>query len=132
MVKYILTLCLWEFIDFELKYEDFKILHDNHGAHKSKYIRKWIGENLGDPEDILVSHPARSMDLNPCEHLGSMLKRLVRCQRPTITDEEQLWEALLTAHGMLVNNRDFFFNLIHSMPARMQEVIRRDGNVTRY
>jgi hypothetical protein len=61
-----------------------------------------------------------------------MLKKLVRYQKPTITEKEQLWETLLTAHGMLVNNRDFSFNLIHSMPARMQEVLRRDENVTRY
>lgn len=116
------------------KYEDgnFKILHDNHGAHNSHFVRDWITENLGDPNDILVGHPSRSPDLNPCEHLGSMLKRLVRSQRPTIIDVEQLWDTLLVAHGMLANNREFFINLVHSMPERLNEVMRQEGNVTHY
>jgi hypothetical protein len=64
--------------------------------------------------------------------MGAMLKRLVRCQHPTITEVDQLWSALLTAHEMLAKNRQFFINLIASMPERMREVLRRDGNVTRY
>jgi hypothetical protein len=108
------------------------ILHDNHGAHKSYFVKDWISENPGDPERILIEHPARSPDLNPCEHLGAMLKRLVSCQHPAITDVDVLWKALLSAHQMLVENRQFFFNLINSMPQRMQEVLHTDGNVTRY
>jgi hypothetical protein len=58
------------YIEAKFEDEDFKLLHDNHGAHKSNYIREWIAENLDDPEDVLVSHPARSADLNPRENLG--------------------------------------------------------------
>jgi predicted DNA-binding protein len=46
------------YIEDKFEDENFKLLHDNHGAHKSNYIREWIAENLGDSEDVPVSHPA--------------------------------------------------------------------------
>ncbi len=33
------------------------LLHDNHTAHKSNFVKDWINENIGAVEDFVVPHP---------------------------------------------------------------------------
>jgi hypothetical protein len=33
------------------------LLHDNHTAHTSNYVKEWITENIGTVEDFVVPHP---------------------------------------------------------------------------
>jgi len=118
----------------EKHYDDgyFYILHDNHPSHNSKYIEEWIKDNLGDPQQILIKHPPRSLDLNPGEHVSGMIKRKVQMRRPIITNADDLWKATLEEHQLLGQNRQFLINLISSMPNRIQEVIKLNGEATRY
>jgi len=61
-----------------------------------------------------------------------MIKTLVRSERPVIEAEDQLWEAILRAHQAMTQMRDYFFNVLNSMPDRMSEVIVADGGHTHY
>jgi hypothetical protein len=102
----------------ENHYDDgyFYILYDNHFSHSSKYVEEWIKDNLGDPQQILIKQPPRSPDLNPDEHVGGMIKRKVQMRRPIINNADDLWKATLEEHQLLGQNRQFFINLISSMP----------------
>ncbi len=75
-----------------------------------------------------------SSDLNPTENVGSMIKGLVKSQNPLITSNEQLLEALNHVYEQMrdVSWRQYFINLIDSMPRRLQTVIDSNGSYTRY
>jgi len=40
-------------------YEDGNVLllHDNHPAHNSNFVREWITANIGNIEDFVIPHP---------------------------------------------------------------------------
>ncbi len=65
-----------------------------------------------------------------------MIKGMVRSQRPLINsqEEEELLTALRGAHQQMcdVSWRQYFINLIDSMPRRLQAVRDASGGYTRY
>jgi len=63
--------------------------------------------------------------------MGSMLKHNIRSERPLIVDKEELWKALVSAKNRLSRDREYF-NLIKSMPRRLNDVIEANGGPTKY
>jgi hypothetical protein len=65
-----------------------------------------------------------SPDLNPDENVGAMIKNLVSSERPLITSEEDLINALRAAHERMcdVSCHEFSLNLVQSMPRRLESV----------
>jgi hypothetical protein len=43
----------------EQHYDDGNVLllHDNHRAHTSNYVKEWIEENIGNVQDFVIPHP---------------------------------------------------------------------------
>ncbi len=58
----------------------------------------------------------------------------MRNERPVINSEEELWLALERAHQKMcdVSWRQFFINLLDSMPRRLDEVLEAAGGHTSY
>ena len=73
-----------------------------------------------------------SPDLNPCETVGAEIKSNIKCARPVINSQEELWAAVLTAHEAIGRNQKFFINLVQSMPTRMADVVAAGGGHTRH
>ncbi len=75
-----------------------------------------------------------SPDLNPDENVGAVIKGLVRSERPLITSEEDLINALRAAHERMcdVSWREFFIHLVQSMPRRLESVCEASGGHTKY
>jgi hypothetical protein len=75
-----------------------------------------------------------SPDLNPTENVGSVLKGLVRSTRPVINSREDLVHALTAAFQQMQGPgwRQFFIDLVQSMPTRLAEVAGAQGGHTRY
>jgi hypothetical protein len=75
-----------------------------------------------------------SPDLNPNENVRSMIKNLVRSERPVITSKEDLLVSLESAHQKMCDSswRQFFINLVGSMPRRLEAVRQASGGHTRY
>jgi hypothetical protein len=75
-----------------------------------------------------------SPDLNCCEQVGGMLKHLVRSVRPVIDSRDDLINALNTAHAKMsdISWRQYFINLVDSMPRRIEAVREAVGGHTRY
>ncbi|CAG2173708.1 unnamed protein product, partial [Oppiella nova] len=63
-----------------------------------------------------------------------MVKSLVRSEHPFINSEDQLWEAVQVAYERMCGSdwRQFYINLLESVPKRMDEVIDTAGGYTRF
>ena len=72
------------------------------------------------------------LDLNPDEQVGGRLKSNVRSMYPVIQNTDNLWEALNEAYNHLKLDRQFFINLIESMPRRIKQVLDKEGGHTKY
>ena len=70
--------------------------------------------------------------MNPDENVGGMLKTLVRTLRPSIMSQDVLSEALQLAYDIMADDRQFFINLVKSMPKRLSEVAAKGGGHSTY
>jgi hypothetical protein len=97
-------------------------LHDCAPCHNSKIVSTWFKER---PNIKLIDWPGNSPDLNPIENVWSWMKmQQLRCSKAKNLKELQrevteLWVLKLD-------------NLVESMPRRLQDIIDREGNPTRY
>uniref|UniRef100_A0A8C8I487 Transposase n=1 Tax=Oncorhynchus tshawytscha TaxID=74940 RepID=A0A8C8I487_ONCTS len=99
--------------------------HDGAPCHKAKMITKWLGEqNI----NILGPWPGNSPDLNPIENLWSILKRRLDKQKPTNSDKLQ---ALIMQEWAAIS-QDVAQKLIDSMPGRIAEVLKKEGQHCKY
>jgi len=99
---------------------------DNASSHTSKLTKKWFEDN----RIPLFYHPANSPDLSPIEPVWNELKKIIRNleHRPTSTDEliaaiHAAWEELS------IENVD---KHIHSMPDRVEAILKARGGHTRF
>lgn len=106
--------------------ENFLLMHDNARAHSAQCVEQY----LADVGIRRMQWPARSPDMNPIEHVWDMLKRRVkRCPNPP-QNLRELKTALVAAWEEIPQMD--IRNIVHSMPDRMQAVIRARGGNTRY
>lgn len=76
----------------------------------------------------MLKTPPQSPDLNPIEHLWDHLEKRIRSH--TISSKTQLKEIILTEWGQI--SGDYTKKLVHSMPSRLNEVLRLKGYPTKY
>lgn len=97
---------------------------DNAPCHKSATTMRWFTENNID----LLDWPAQSPDLNPIEHLWSILKRKIK--EHSITSKTALKNSLVQEWQAIT--RQDCTKLVRSMPARISAVIKSKGGPTRF
>ena len=73
-----------------------------------------------------------SPDLNPDEQVGGRIKALARALKPVVTSNDDLWDAVEKAYNELSKDRQFFINLVNSMPSRLSKVLNAQGDNTKY
>lgn len=113
------------YVDF-IGAENFLLMHDNARAHTAQSVESYLAE-VGIRK---LQWPARSPDMNPIEHVWDMLKRRVKTSPNPPQNLRALKLALVTAWDEIPQVE--IKNIIHSMPERMQAVIRARGGNTRY
>ena len=79
---------------------------------------------------ILKDWPSQSPDLNPIEHLWNQLEILIRKRPNKFKNKDELETALQEEWNQIPRN--FYMNLIESMPRRIEAVISNNGWPTRY
>ncbi|CAG2166115.1 unnamed protein product [Oppiella nova] len=136
-----------QFVNWTLVDWSRVIFIDEFGISTGEGGRVWIWRTCGTRYDernlALIQRTRRfsvsfiailSPDLNACENVGAMIKNLVRTERQPIESEDQLWEAVSRAHQTMVGPqwRQYFIDLLNSMPRRMEEVITAQGGHTHY
>lgn len=102
----------------------FLFQQDNAPCHTSRHSTEYFKKkNICKLEWV-----AQSPDLNPIEHLWAIVKKQIRKHNPT--SKKQLYAAI----------KEEWYNipvqtcakLVHSMPKRINEVIKAKGGATRY
>lgn len=110
-----------------MELKDVIFQQDNAPAHSAKSTSRVLSQ-LG---INVMQWPANSPDLNPIEHLWAELKRLLRKSRPWPTNVNQLVAKL----DKIIDNElgeDYIKKLFHSIPARMEAVIKNKGGYINY
>lgn len=97
---------------------------DNDPKHRSKVVTQWIKEN----RVKVLEWPSQSPDLNPIEHLWNELGK--RIGRRTHKNAVDLFADLDTEWKNLP--KSLLQNLVHSMPRRLEAVIKSKGFPTKY
>lgn len=105
---------------------DFKFQQDNDPKHKSKVVQRY----LSNAKFTVLDWPSQSPDLNPIENLWGQIKQQLRKLPvgPKSLDGiyafvKREWESL---------ERDYLLTLVHSMPSRIEAVIKNKGYATKY
>lgn len=102
-----------------------ELVLDNDGRHQTAAWRHFMVKNQLRP---IRPWPGNSPDLNPVENVFAWLKRFVEDLEPAT--EQQLQEAIRKAWDEL--KPSLTENLVDSMPRRLEQVILRNGNRTKY
>jgi DDE superfamily endonuclease len=102
-------------------YQDY-----NARIHRCTLVRGWR-EEMKIP---LWNWPAYSPDMNPIEHLWTLLKRAIHERNPPVKTVDDLEIALQEEWGRL--RAEQWRPLVESMPERVAELIRCRGGPTRF
>jgi transposase len=105
---------------------DFIFQQDNDPKHTSKLAKKWFADH----SIKLLRWPAQSPDLNPIEHLWGYLKRKLNAYPTDPRSIEELWQRIQQEWVQIPP--DVCYDLIASMPSRIQAVLQARGGNTRY
>ncbi len=110
----------------ETKGVDFIFQHDNDPKHTSKKAMNY----LANQNYNVLEWPSQSPDLNPIENLWKQVKQAIyyRVDRASSLDNlfeivKEEWEKIPVANMQ---------KLVHSMPNRCKEVIKKMGGATKY
>jgi transposase len=100
------------------------ILQDNDPKHTSKVAKATIKKSGVE----LMPWCAQSPDLNPIEQFWAVLKQRI-AQQPLARNIQELKRIIARECRKMMNpvDKTLFINLIHSMPARCQQVIDAHG-----
>lgn len=97
---------------------------DNDPKHTAKAVKRWFV----DKGIQVLPWPSQSPDLNPIENLWAVLDAKLKDRRPK--NEVELFDMIRTGWNHL--DKEYFENLVDSMPHRIAAVIANDGKSTKY
>lgn len=115
----------------EFKSDDFLIVHDNAKWAKSVYTTEYLKQTK--LNKYFISIPPYSPDMNIIENCWAIMKRRFREEvfvREQPRTSEQMSE-MIERHWQSISI-EIINNLYKSLPKRMEEIIRQDGNLTKY
>jgi transposase len=117
---------LWPVIARHFPENNYVFQDDNAPVHRARVVKAYMEEN-----DINCTEwPAQSPDLNIIENVWLRIKRDLQKVVLTITNRDQLFTEI---HRIWQNLPiEYVRQLYDSIPARVREVIRMKGNLTKY
>ena len=111
---------------YEMDREDLIFQQDNDPKHKSKHAQKWFKDN----GIKVLDWPAQSPDLNPIEHLWSIVKFCLAAYPTPAPSIEELWKRVEAEWEKIP--KEECLKLINSMPRRVAAVLKAKGGYTKY
>ena len=104
--------------------EKFRFYQDNDPKHKAAVVQSWLIWNC----PHLMTPPAQSPDMNVIENLWALLDKNIRSHK--ISNKEELKRALLEEWQKIT--LETTQKLVHSMPTRIQALVKAKGFHTKY
>lgn len=118
---------LFQTVDYyDMDRERFIFQQDNDPKHASGLLKEWFEENGVE----LLDWPSQSPDVNPIEHLWAYLKRRLGEYETHPKSVLELWERIEVEWEKIP--KEFCINLIHSMPRRVEALLKAKGGYTKY
>ena len=105
---------------------DITLQHDNATSHTACSVRDF----LQDRNVSVMPWPAKSLDLNPIEHVWDLLARRVRARAIPPRNVQELAGALVEKWGNI--SQQELANLVQSARRRCTAVLNAAGGHTRY
>ena len=100
-------------------------MHDGAPCHKAKVVTSYLKNEKVE----VIQWPGNSPDRNPTENLWKILKDKIAEKQPTST--KHLCE-MITLVWVTEITRAYCQALVHSMPSRIEAVIKNRGGHTKY
>lgn len=117
---------LWPVLARHFPNDDYIFMDDNAPVHRARNVKTFKeNNNIHDTE-----WPAQSPDLNLIENIWLHLKRTLQHQSLNLTTQEDLVNAIRQAWENIPVQ--LVRSLYETIPARLQEVIRMKGNLTKF
>lgn len=110
-----------------------RFMHDNSKIHTAKKVKLWLEQH----GIWIFDHPAYSPDMNPIEHIWSILKQQLVENHEYLFDmgtSEQAYQALKAAieQEWRAIDQEVINSIISSMPSRVDAVLDARGWYTKY
>lgn len=117
---------LWPVIARHFPDNNYVFQDDNAPVHRSRLTSAYINEN----NIITTEWPAQSPDINIIENLWLRIKRELERNAQVISTRQELFDSI---QRVWENTPvDYIRDLYATIPARLREVIRMKGNMTKY
>ena len=107
--------------------ERIVFMHDNSSIHSANIVKRWFREQR---HVELFNFPSKIADLNPIENIWGCLVNAWDPEEERT--KEQLMRHALTEWEVLRRKPEIVFNIVASMPQRLQSVIDHEGGWTKY
>lgn len=120
----------WPVLQEKFGDSPFRYILDGAPAHKAAIVRDWAESEAPQLATAIWQLPAYSPDLNVIEHVWARMKS--RLSGKVFTTREELVQAVQLAWDTVAEERTVLHRLCDSMPRRLNEVIRKEGDMTRY
>jgi len=105
---------------------NYVFLQDGASIHRSESTKNWFNEE----EIDVVPWPSYSPDMNPTEHVHSLLTNMVYANGRQFYDLETLRREVFKAWEEI--DQEELDNLVNSMPRRVHELWEAKGTTTHY
>ena len=107
--------------------ENFKFQQDNAPIHTARSTEQW----LNDYGISCIEWPALSPDLNPIENVwGLLARRVYDKSKPMLNSVAELESRVKEAWDSIPTGT--INRVIESFPSRLLEVLKKNGNMTKY
>ena len=114
---------------FMNQHQTTHFLQDGAPCHRSRIVTAWFQDR---PHITLIKWPGNSPDLNPIENAWDWMKDRLAENTPRASSVEELKRQVAELWTLRMGNSAYLRNLVESMPRRLQDVIERDGGMTKY